>query len=56
VGTLAGLLVGLWLLTPVALGAGVLACRLLGWLIRTRRDAATPNGPPPGRAPSRPAG
>jgi S-DNA-T family DNA segregation ATPase FtsK/SpoIIIE len=42
VGTLAGLLVGLWLLTPVALGAGVLACRLLGWLVRTRRDRRHP--------------
>jgi S-DNA-T family DNA segregation ATPase FtsK/SpoIIIE len=43
VGTLAGLLVGLWLLAPVALGAGVLACRLVGWLVRTRRDRHDPS-------------
>jgi hypothetical protein len=42
VGTLAGLLVGLWLLAPFAVGAGVLACRLLGWLVRTRRDLRDP--------------
>jgi hypothetical protein len=42
VGALAGLLVGLWLLAPVALGAGVLAFRLLAWLVRTRRDRNDP--------------
>jgi DNA segregation ATPase FtsK/SpoIIIE, S-DNA-T family len=42
VGTLAGLLVGLWLLAPVALGAGVLAWQLLGWLVRTHRDRRHP--------------
>jgi S-DNA-T family DNA segregation ATPase FtsK/SpoIIIE len=42
VGTLAGLLVGLWLLAPVALGAAVLAWRLLGWLVRSRRDRRHP--------------
>jgi S-DNA-T family DNA segregation ATPase FtsK/SpoIIIE len=42
VGTLAGLLVGLWLLTPVALGAAVLAWQLLGWLVRTRWDRRHP--------------
>jgi hypothetical protein len=42
VGTLAGLLVGLWLLVPFAVGAGVLAWRLLGWLVRTRRDRRHP--------------
>jgi DNA segregation ATPase FtsK/SpoIIIE, S-DNA-T family len=42
VGSLAGLLVGLWLLTPVALGAAVLAGRLLGWLVRARRDRRHP--------------
>jgi hypothetical protein len=42
VGTLVGLLVGLWLLAPVALGAAVLAWRGLGWLVRTRRDRRHP--------------
>jgi S-DNA-T family DNA segregation ATPase FtsK/SpoIIIE len=42
VATLAGLLVGLWLLAPVALGVGVLACRLVGWLVRARRDRRHP--------------
>jgi hypothetical protein len=42
VGTLAGLLVGLWLLAPVALGAAVLVWRLLGWLVRSRRDRRHP--------------
>jgi hypothetical protein len=42
VATLAGLLVGLWLLAPVTLGAAVLVWRLLGWLVRTRRDCRHP--------------
>jgi DNA segregation ATPase FtsK/SpoIIIE, S-DNA-T family len=44
VGSLAGLLVGLWLLTPVALGAAVLVWRLLAWLVRTHRDRRDPQG------------
>jgi S-DNA-T family DNA segregation ATPase FtsK/SpoIIIE len=43
VGSLAGLLVGLWLLGPVALGAGLLAWRLLAWLVRTHRDRWDPS-------------
>jgi S-DNA-T family DNA segregation ATPase FtsK/SpoIIIE len=42
VGSLAGLLVGLWLLAPVVLGAAVLAGQLLAWLVRTRRDRRHP--------------
>ena len=42
VASLAGLLVGLWLLTPVALGAAVLAWHLLTRLVRTRRDRHRP--------------
>jgi hypothetical protein len=41
-GSLAGLLVGLWLLGPVALGAAVLAGHLLTRLVRTRRDRRHP--------------
>jgi hypothetical protein len=31
------------MLAPVALGAAVLAGRLLGWLVRTRRDRRHPH-------------
>jgi S-DNA-T family DNA segregation ATPase FtsK/SpoIIIE len=40
--TLAGLLVGLWMLAPLGLGVGVLAGHLLTGMFRTRRDRHHP--------------